>query len=194
MTVILLGRLGLAFRGHRDDSQFHPNVGEYSSGGVGNFVDVLNYRLRGSVSVLENHLRTCSKNASYICKISQNELINCCGNYIKDTLVKEIKENRFFSILVDEATDCSNQEQLSLVIRFVDGSGEIREEFLESLYCDVELRLYGKAAAETVLNGIANLNLDIQNCHAQAYDGSSSFSGYINGLSAQILCVNEKTI
>ena len=135
-TVILLGRLGLAFRGHRDDSQFHPNVGEYSSGGVGNFVEVLNYRVRGGDLVLENHLRTCSKNASYISKISQNELINCCGNYIKDTLVKEIKENRCFSILADEATDCSNQEQLSLVIRFVDGSREIREEFFESLYCD----------------------------------------------------------
>ena len=46
MTVILLGRLGLAFRWHRDDSQFHPNVGEYSNGGVGNFVEVLNYRVR----------------------------------------------------------------------------------------------------------------------------------------------------
>ena len=128
-TVILLWRLGLAFRGHRDDSQSHPNVGEYSSGGVGNFVEVLNYRVRGGDSVLENHLRTCSKNASYISETSQNELINCCGNYIKDILVKEIKENRFFSILADEASDCSNQQQLSLVIRFVDDSGEIREEF-----------------------------------------------------------------
>ena len=27
--VILLGRLGLPFREHRDDSQYHPNVGEY---------------------------------------------------------------------------------------------------------------------------------------------------------------------
>ena len=141
-TVILLGRLGLAFRGHRDDSQFHPNIGEYSSGGVGNFVEVLNYRVRGG-DLVENHLRTCSKNASYFSKTSQNELINCCGNYIKDILVKEIKENRFFSVLVDEASDCSNQEQLSLVIRFVDGSGEIREEFLGFLHC--ELGLSGKA-------------------------------------------------
>ena len=37
-TVILLGRLGLPFGGHRDDSQYHPNVGEYLSGGVGNFI------------------------------------------------------------------------------------------------------------------------------------------------------------
>ena len=191
-TVILLGRLGLAFRGHRDDSQFHPNVGEYSSGGVGNFVEVLNYRVRGGGLVLENHLRTCSKNASYISKTSQNELINCCGNYIKDILVKEIKENRFFSVLADEASDCSNQEQLSLVIRFVDGSGEIREEFLGFLHCD--LGLSGKALAETVLNGITNLTLDIQNCRGQGYDGASSVSGYINGLSAQILRINEKAI
>ena len=40
-TVILLERLGLPFRGHRDDSQYHPNVGEYSSGGVGNFIECL---------------------------------------------------------------------------------------------------------------------------------------------------------
>ena len=33
-TVILLRRLGLPFRGHRNDFQYHPNVGEYSSGGV----------------------------------------------------------------------------------------------------------------------------------------------------------------
>ena len=91
-TVILLGRLGLEFRGHRDDSPFYPNVGEYSSGGVGNFVEVLNYRVRGGDSVLESHLRTCSKNASYISKTSQDQFINCCGNYIKDILVKEIKE------------------------------------------------------------------------------------------------------
>ena len=75
IIVILLGRLGQAFRGHRDDSQFHPNVGEYSSVGIGNFVEVLNYRVRGVYLVLENHLRTCSKNASYISKTSQNELI-----------------------------------------------------------------------------------------------------------------------
>ena len=149
-----MGRLGLVFREHRDDSQFHSNVGEYSSGGVENFVEVLNYRVRGGDSILEDHLRTCSENASYISKTFQNELINYCRNYIKDILVKEIKGNRFFSVLADEASDCSNQEQLSLVIRFVDGSGEIREEFLGFLHCD--LGLSGKALAETVLNGITN--------------------------------------
>ena len=57
-TIILLERLRLAFRGHRYDSQFHPNIGKYFSGGIGNVVEFLNYRVRGGDSVLENHLRT----------------------------------------------------------------------------------------------------------------------------------------
>ena len=107
-------------------------------------------------------------------------------------LVKEIKENRLFSILADETSDCSNQEQWSLVIRFVDGTGEMREGFLGFLHCD--LGLSGKALAGTVLNGIAYLTLDIWNCDGQGYDGASSVSGYINGLSAQIIRIIPKAI
>ena len=40
-TIFTLGRLGLPFRGHHDDSKYHPKVGEYSTGGVGNFVEFL---------------------------------------------------------------------------------------------------------------------------------------------------------
>ena len=76
------------------------------------------------------------------------------------------------------------------MIRFVDGSGEIREEFLEFLHCD--LGLSGKALAETVLNVIANLTLDIQNCRGQGYDGASSVSGYINGLSPKFFVLTRK--
>ena len=150
----MLGRLRLPFRGHRDDSQYHPNVGEYSSGGAGNFIECLGYRVRGGDTELENHLKTCSKNASYISKTSQNELICCCGKFIKDALIKDIKESNFFSILADEASDCSNQDQLSLVLRYADKDGEIRVECLGFLHC--ELDLTGKALGETILTEIEN--------------------------------------
>ena len=47
---------------------------------------------------------------------------------------------------------------------------------------------------EIVFNGIKNLILDIHNCSGQSYDRASSVSGYINGLSAHIFCINEKAI
>ena len=78
-TIMTLGRLGLPFRGHRDDSKYHPKVGEYSTGWVSNFVELLQFRVRGGDKVLEQHLKNCSGNASYISKTSQNDWISCCN-------------------------------------------------------------------------------------------------------------------
>ena len=44
------------------------------------------------------------------------------------SLLNDIKEARFFSILADEVTDCRNMEQPSIAIRFVDKNCQIREE------------------------------------------------------------------
>ena len=186
-----MGRLGLPFRGYRDDSKHHPKVGEYSTGGVGNFVKFLQFRVRGGDKVLEQHFKTCSKNAIYISKISQNDLISCCGQFITELVVRKIKENQFFS-LADEASDCSSQEKLSLVIRYGDSDCVIREEFLGFLHCD--LGLSGKALAETVLGGLIDLGLDIRNCCGQGYDGAAAVSGHINRLSAYICKINNKAI
>ena len=64
-----LGRLALPFRRPRDDSKYHPKVGEYSTGGVGNFVKFLQFRVRIGDKVLEQHLKTYSKNESLIQKL-----------------------------------------------------------------------------------------------------------------------------
>ena len=37
-----------------------------------------------------------------------------------EQLVGEVKESRYYSILADEAKDCSVKEQLALAFRFVD--------------------------------------------------------------------------
>lgn len=62
-------------------------------------------------------------------------------------LFLKTKEWNFFSIIADEASDSSNQEQLPFVLRFVDTVREI-EEFLGFLHR--ESGLSRKALAETV--------------------------------------------
>ena len=86
-TIIFLGRQGLALRGHRDDSLYHPDVGEYSAGSIGNFIELLNHRVRGGDKDLGKHLESYSENASYISKTTQKELIKCCGQIIKKSLL-----------------------------------------------------------------------------------------------------------
>ena len=192
-SIIFLGRLNIALRGHRDDSQHHPTVGKYSLvNGVGNFVELLNYRIRGGDKVLEYHLNSCAKNASYISNSSQNELINCCGKYIQSILISDIKENQFFSIIADEASDCSNQEQMSLVIRFIDSSFDVREEFMGFLDC--EYGLSGEALYKTILSCLKDYSLDVSNCRGQGYDGAGSVAGHVKGLVNRIKDHNDKAV
>ena len=191
-TIITCARLGLSFRGHRDDSQYHPEVGSYSRGGVGNFIELLNMRVRGGDVVLEDHLKKCPKNASYISKTTQNEIINCCGQVITETIIDEVKQSRFFSIIADEAADCSNKEQMSLVLRFVDSNFNIREDFIKFIHC--KWGLAGADLAAVILKALADLSLNIEDCRGQGYDGAGAVAGHVNGLSAHILRLNQKAL
>ena len=191
-TIIFLGRQGLALRGHRDDSQYHADVGEYSTGSVGNFIELLNYRVRGGDKDLGKHLESYSKNASYISKTTQNELIECCGQIIKESLLQDIKESQYYSVIADEASDTSNKEQMSLVLRFVDKNFDVREEFLGFLHC--KSGLSGKALNETLLGAISELKLDINDCGGQGYDEVAAVSGSKNGMAAHIIKKYPKAI
>ena len=81
---------------------------------------------------------------------------------------------------------------MSLVLRFVNKDGEIREESLDFLHC--ELGLTGKDLAESILTEIGNLILDINNCREQGYDRAASVSGHINGSPAHILRIYDKAV
>ena len=107
-------------------------------------------------------------------------------------VVRKIKENQFFSILADEVSECSNQEQLSIVIRYVDSDCVIREEFLNFLHCD--LGLSGKPLAATVVGGLINHGLHIRNYRGEGYGGAAAISRHINGLSAYIFKINSKAL
>ena len=60
------------------------------------------------------------KNVSYISKTTQNKLIECRGQIMKESLLQDIKKSQYYSVIADEASDTSNKEQMSLALRFVD--------------------------------------------------------------------------
>nr|XP_047123059.1 52 kDa repressor of the inhibitor of the protein kinase-like [Hydra vulgaris] len=125
-----------------------------------------------------SHLNNCSKNASYISKTSQNEIIKCCGEEISESIPSEVRKNVFFSIIADEACDSSTEEQMSLVLRFFDSDFNIKEDFIQFIHCSEGVK--GKDLFNVLSNCVSNLNLDIKNCRGQEYDGASFVSGYIN--------------
>jgi hypothetical protein len=96
-SVIFCGRTNTPLRGHRDDSKYLPEAGAYSGCGTGRFNKLLNFAVRNGNDVLAYHLDSCSKNASYISKTSQNQLIKCCGKEVSETILLEVKKREVFS-------------------------------------------------------------------------------------------------
>ena len=89
-----------------------------------------------------------------------------------------------FSVTADEAADVSNKENLSLVLRYVDSSKNIREEFVGFRLCGEETT--GNAIKELIINSVRDLGLTMDNCRGQSYDGAGNMAGRYVGASTLI--------
>ncbi|XP_046851774.1 52 kDa repressor of the inhibitor of the protein kinase-like [Xenia sp. Carnegie-2017] len=119
-------------------------------------------------------------------------MIKCFGEVITEQIVNDIKVNRFFSIIADEAADSSHREQMALILRFIDKNMDIREEFIAFLQC--KWGLSGENLAKLILDKLKDLGLPIEDCHGQGYDGAGAVAGCVKGLAAQILKLNSKAL
>ena len=62
----------------------------------------------------------------YTSKDIQNEIILVIGQWIQKKILVEVQNgSKVFSVIADESRDCSNKEQMPLIIRYVNKEGEI---------------------------------------------------------------------
>ncbi len=121
--------------------------------------------------------------SSYTSPTIINEIITIMGQEVLRGLLEEIRDANWFSIIADEATDVSHNEQISISIRWVDHDYTIHEDSL----CLVQLE---NTKANTLFIVIKDFlircSLPITSCRGQAYDGASNMSGIRNGVQALI--------
>ena len=107
-----LARQGLAFRGHHEDSvAFEGNL----------------YHLLLLQATDSPQFSAWVKRCDYISPAIVNEIITLCGNTVLRHLLKDIRAAEYFSVIADEATDVSHNEQICIAIRWVDRSYEVHE-------------------------------------------------------------------
>ena len=175
-TVQFLARQGLSLRGHLEDvNHLEGNL----------------YRL------LLLRTEDCPELKSWIYKKQYtspeiiNEIITIMGHKILDSLLVRIKRSLWFSIIADEATDISGNEQMSLSIRWTDDEYNVYEE------C-IGLMQLPNTMAQTICCSIKDLlcrcSLPLSQCRGQAFDGASNMSGIRNGVQALLKKEEERAL
>ena len=123
-------------------------------------------------------------------KTVQNEIIDSCYDHITDPISTEIKEATFFSVLVDEAQYSSNQEQMVLVIRFVEKI--VRYEKTSSISSIVKLEPL--ACSNQILDRVRQLGLEKILLRGQRCDDAGNMSGKHVGTAKRIQDVYPKSV
>ena len=78
--IILCSQENIPLRGHRDDSQ------HYGTDQVGKLQRLLDFRIDSGDKIIENHFEHAPRTATYRSKTIQNEMIACCGDFIRKKL------------------------------------------------------------------------------------------------------------
>ncbi|GBL96318.1 Zinc finger MYM-type protein 1 [Araneus ventricosus] len=180
-TLLGLVRQQIAVKGHRDGGRIGLEEPEKNDG---NFRSLLRYRANSGDNDLKDQLMNSGGRSMYTSSFIQNEIINTFGHLIQSQIVRNVRKLFFYSVLADETTDISQIEQSSLCVRYVeDQSYKIREDFLTFVpVCDVT----GAGLANTVLETLSILELDLKKMRGQGYDGAGTMRGQFRGVQASI--------
>ena len=164
---------GLPFRAH-DESE--------SSNNRGLFLSLLEFYSSDIEHVRNVVLQNAPKNHRITSPDIQKDIVHALAVETSKLIKKDIGDD-FFAILADESRDASVKEQMSVVIRYVDGKGCVMERFLGISHVSDTKALTLKKAIEAMLT---KHGLSISRVRGQGYDGASNMKGEINGLKTLI--------
>ena len=85
--------------------------------------------------------------------------------------------------MVDEATDVSNKEQLTIVIRCIDDDFIVSEEFLGLYYLSA---IDAQSIVDAIMHVFLRFQIPLSRLRGQCYDGSSTMTGAKAGVAAKI--------
>ncbi|XP_042443829.1 zinc finger MYM-type protein 1-like [Zingiber officinale] len=116
----------------------------------------------------------------------QKQLVNACAVETTNAILADLGD-RWFTLLLDEARDCSVKEQMAVVIRYVNKHGEVIERFMDVVHVATTTAACLKEAIDSLF---AKYGLSVARLRGQGYDGASNMSGEFNGLKSLIMKEN----
>nr|XP_008169192.1 zinc finger MYM-type protein 1-like [Chrysemys picta bellii] len=184
-VIIFLSKRNLAFRGSNE------KLGDPSNGNFLGLFELL-AKYDTVLSELLQRIKKAETHVQYLSLQIQNELIQLVASNIQEANIAQLKKAKYYSVILDCTPDVSHEEQMSVVLRFVECNGEdsvnIREAFVGFLNVHDTT---GEGLLEAFLEKANNLGIDIADVRGQAYDNSANMRGKNKGVQARMLEIND---
>ena len=121
----------------------------------------------------------------------QNELLSIMAQQVLRHIALQLQRAVFFTIMVDETTDCSNKEQVVLAFRWVDENLAAHEDFVGLYLTD---NITSAALVTIIEDTILRMNIKLEHCRGQCYDGASTMCGARKGVATVIANKESRAI
>ena len=173
--ICYLARQSLALRGD-DDKQ------------DGNFMQLLKLKGEDDPAVI-NWLQ--KKINKYTSHEIQNGILNTVAMHVSRDITTCLQQSPFIAVMVDETTNVSNKEQMTVVVRSVTDCFEVHEEFLGMYQVP---SIDAVTLTDTTKDALCRMNLPLSKLRGQCYDGASSMRGMRSGVAKQILDIESRAL
>ncbi|KAG4108988.1 hypothetical protein GLYMA_U031215v4 [Glycine max] len=176
--IHFLLKQGLAFRGHDEST---------NSANQGNFLELLRFLVEHNESINHVVLENASENHQLIAPKIQKDIVNAAALETTNVIITNLGDE-LFAIIVDEARDISNQEQMTIALRYVNKKGSIVERFFGMVHVKDTTVLLLKMTIDELF---CKHGLSISRICGQGYDGASNMQGEFSGHKSLILKENS---
>ncbi|CAH2225847.1 52 kDa repressor of the inhibitor of the kinase [Pelobates cultripes] len=149
-----------------------------------NFQALLECRINSGDEVLRKRFEMTAVNLEYCSQKQQKQMMEICESCIREEVLREVRDARFFSILTDDAVLFASGEHLPVFVRFVDDANNLREEFLGFLSCEAEAELFAANFLTTITE---KWGLSMEYCRGQTYITSGGVSTKMKCVASQLL-------
>ncbi|XP_034972129.2 52 kDa repressor of the inhibitor of the protein kinase isoform X1 [Zootoca vivipara] len=176
--LILMGKQNIPLDGHSADELpegiFTPD----------NFQSLLEFRINSGDEVLRKRFETTAVNLAYCSKAQQKQMLEICESCLREETLREVRDSHFFSIITEEVVDLAGEEHLPVLVRFVDDSHNLKEEFIGFLPYEADPEILSVKFHTTITE---KWGLNMEYCRGQAYIVSSGFASKMKTVATRIL-------
>lgn len=174
-VVVMLGKQGVPLVADK------ISEGELKSS---NLQALLDYRMNAGDEALTKRFETTAVNTEYLSANQQSELLDVCENTVREEMLMEVRESRFFSLVTGDLVEFASEKHLPLFLRYVNQQNVLREEFLDFVPFDGdEPALVERLEAQLT----DRWGLSMEDCRGQAHKATGTSTTKMKAVAVLLL-------